>query len=122
MKKIKVKDQNRGAGLMRLNDDIWANWIDLDGGTISENAKEFILTDTKGRQYKAEKEDNDLIAAMHNPHIEVDKKLFHLYVGQDSSNVYFILYNFKDASRGNEYVISSLGGLMSGSSINFETI
>ena len=120
MKKIKIKNENRGTGLMRLNDEIWSNWIDLDNGTLVENENNFELIDNKGRKYLADKEDNTFIASMHNPHIEVDKKLFNLYVGKDSSDVYFILYAFKDSNRADEYVISSLGGLMSGSSISFE--
>lgn len=120
MKKIIVKNQNRGSGLMRLNDNIWNNWIAIDGGSINETQDEYIITDSNGNQYKASKDANLSLAGIHNPHIEVDKRNFNLYVGKDSLDVNFILYNFKDLDRRNEFLISSLGGIASGSSIHFK--
>ncbi|MBP6425694.1 MAG: hypothetical protein KA278_08235 [Flavobacterium sp.] len=122
MKKIKLKDENRGQGLGMALDELWNTWKLLDNGTYYETDTNFTLTNTNGDSFVASKTEELFAAKMYNRFIETDLKVFNVYEGQNPTGGYFILYKFKNADRQNEFVISSIGGIAGGSSIVFEVL
>lgn len=119
---ILIKNSTQGSGAYKVGDSEWNKILLLNNGYIKEDSNSIVLIDTQKNEYYISKLEPLRFCSINN-HYHFESKIFNIYEGNYPNNMgYFLLYNFKDDKRKNEYVFAQLGGMAQGSTFHFEAI
>ena len=118
--KISIKKEFRNNGLFTVNEDIWNIFLSFDNGVFSENGNNYILTTKDEKIYTFQKNRELSIVKNQNRYIDADLSLHNLYESESNDFGALILYIPKNEELNNQPIISTVGGIMGGSSIWLE--
>lgn len=107
-KRLKIKTENRGFGLMASTNEVWNKFKLLDNGHFYEDDDYIILTCVTGLELKASKGELPWEATMYNRNIDEDKKYYEIFHGRIPDGGQFLIYRSKTNYQKNEFMIGVL--------------
>ena len=119
-KKFRVLEHKRSNGMLIANDELWNKMLSVTNGRITiEQNKITVQMDNKLPSLEFDKNIDVQIAKAMNSHYALEESIFNIYETQSSEGV-FLFYQYKN--KPNEFSITTLGGIVKGSSINCEIL